>query len=196
MYLHNWQKEETLLSHKFGISSIVNPWRTLLWVGIFNTYKEYRLTLLGECRTLWGKCGRAAQWFGKVAELEQGQNTLPALYDMQTESSYCCIQLAPSRENGTASLVFVLTTTCNILNFVFELINLLALLLTTSHACLCGLAVAAHAMFVEVPWAQCLRASGCKCLVSAWRGVIFHTLCYFMPKIYSYVTDRQVDTTW
>ena len=39
------QKGEKLLSHKFGISSIGNPWRTLLWVGIFNTYKGYRLIL-------------------------------------------------------------------------------------------------------------------------------------------------------
>ena len=29
---------------------------------------------LGKCRTLWGECEQAAQWFEKVAELEQAQN--------------------------------------------------------------------------------------------------------------------------
>jgi len=49
---------------------------------------------------------------------------LPTLYDRQTESSYCCIQPAPSQEDGTASLCFVSITTCSILglNLVFELI--------------------------------------------------------------------------
>jgi len=64
-------------------------------------------------------------------------------YGRQTESSYCCIQPAPSREDGTASLCFVLITTCNILYFVFEL--------TISHACLCSLAVAAQAMLQQRP---------------------------------------------
>ena len=30
--------------------------------------------LLGECRILWGERERVAQWFGNVAEFEQGQN--------------------------------------------------------------------------------------------------------------------------
>jgi len=42
-------------------------------VELMNFYKQYSLQL-GECRTLWGKCERAAQWFGNVAEFEQGQN--------------------------------------------------------------------------------------------------------------------------
>jgi len=33
-----------------------------------------KISILGECRTLWGECERAAQWFGNVAEFEQGQN--------------------------------------------------------------------------------------------------------------------------
>ena len=86
-----------------------------------------------------------AQWFRNVAEFEQGQNRS---YDRQTESSYCCIQPVPSQEDGTASLCSVLPTTCNILTFVFEL-NLLSLSLTTSHVCLCGLAVAARAMLQQ-----------------------------------------------
>ena len=80
-----------------------------------------------------------------------------------TESSYCCIQLAPSREDGTALLHFVPPA-------VFELYvsvdNLLALSLTTSHACLCNLAVAARTMFLTV------------------------FVCTWMPKIYGYVTNR------
>ena len=46
---------------------------------------------------------------------------LPTSYDRQTENRYCCIQPTPSWEDGTASLCFVLITTCNILYFVFEL---------------------------------------------------------------------------
>ena len=37
--------------------------------------------LPGECRTLWGECERAAQWFGNVAEFEQVQKQmLPTPY--------------------------------------------------------------------------------------------------------------------
>ena len=43
--------------------------------------------LLGECRILWGERERVAQWFGNVAEFEQGQNILLTSYDRQTESS-------------------------------------------------------------------------------------------------------------
>jgi len=28
------------------------------------------INILGECRTLWGECEWAAQWFGNVAEFE------------------------------------------------------------------------------------------------------------------------------
>ena len=54
--------------------------------------------ILGECRTLWGKRERAAQWFGKVAEFEQGQNRCcQHSYDQQTESiwplTWYCITL-------------------------------------------------------------------------------------------------------
>ena len=32
------------------------------------------INILGECRTLWGEHEQAAQWFGNVAEFEQGQS--------------------------------------------------------------------------------------------------------------------------
>ena len=91
------------------------------------------------------------KWFGNVAEFEQGQNRC-CQHDMtkQTESRCCCIQPTPSREDGTASLCFALITTCNILYFVFDLTcKLLALSLTSSHVCQCGLAVAALAMLQQ-----------------------------------------------
>ena len=51
---------------------------------------------LGKCRTLWGEREQAAQWFERVAELEQAQLMLPTSFDRQAESSYHCIQPAPS----------------------------------------------------------------------------------------------------
>ena len=95
-----------------------------------------------------GHCGASA------SELHNGLKMLLSFSKVKRDvaniiwrSSYCCIQPAPSREAGTPSPCFVLITTSNILYFVFWVDNLLAL--STSHACLCGLAVAARAMLQQ-----------------------------------------------
>jgi len=65
-------------------------------------------------------------------------------YDSKTESSYCCIQPAPSQEDGTALLCFVLITTCSILNFVFEL-TICLLYHLQLHTCACAVLQWLHA---------------------------------------------------
>jgi len=85
--------------------------------------------LLDEYRTLWGERERAAQWFGNVAEFEQGQNRC-CQHHMKGKQRVATAVF--SQHIGTASLCFVLITTCSILNFVFELtVCLLYLSLTT-----------------------------------------------------------------
>jgi len=60
-----------------------------------------RLVFIGcklrECRTLWGERERAAQWFGNVAEFEQGQNR-------------CCQHHMPGKQR-VATVVFSSTIT-------------------------------------------------------------------------------------
>jgi len=48
--------------------------RNILQTFLATYIKVTNENLLGECRILWGERERAAQWFGNVAEFEQGQN--------------------------------------------------------------------------------------------------------------------------
>jgi len=126
--------------------------------------------LLNYTRWIQDIVGRVWSWtmVGNVAEFEQDQNRCCQLHGRQTESSYCCIQPAPSQEDGTASLCFILITTCNILYCVFEftICFLYHLQLNFTHVpvwphsgCMRNAPVALQMQY--------LRASSCKCFICA-----------------------------
>ena len=101
--------------------------------------------LLFKINTRWmqdvvGVEEQAAQWFGKAGQNRCCQHHN---YDRYTESSYCCSQVAPSQEDGIACFVFVLITTCSILNLVFEL-KIRLLYHSQLHMCACAASQSLH----------------------------------------------------
>jgi len=89
-----------------------------------------------SCTMVWNGCWLRAKW----------KQMLPTSYDRQTESSNCCIQQAPSWENGNTLLCFISITTCNILCLSWQFACLITYNFT---GILCGHAVAACAMLQQ-----------------------------------------------
>ena len=80
--------------------------------GHSDNWSEYGRWMQDTVGRAWVRC---TMFWKSCWVWARSKQMLPTLYDSLAESSYCCIQLAPSREDGTASL-------CNYHNFVFQLI--------------------------------------------------------------------------
>jgi len=171
------------------LQSIARTLVSSLWLGwVLRSNTRWMQDIVGwactSCTMVW-----KSRWVWA-----RSKQMLPTLYDQQTESI------------SEPLTCYCITLFC--LNYhlqYFELCvwvdNVLAS--SQSYKLLCVPAVVACAMFA------CIRI-GCTCfvrvlllhaqiiygLVSVWRECNFsYTARYFMPKIYSYVTDRHCSTT-
>ena len=111
---------------------------------------------------------------------------LPTSYDRQTESSYCSIQPAPSRD-GTVSLCFVWIITCNSLYFVFELTICLLYHLQPRSGCTLNAPA--------VPRMQCcMHEYGCKCFICAY--MLHAQIIYGLISVSCTLRPNDVISVW